>query len=95
MPIIHESFTVGTSPTLLLTIPEGNPSLEVHLSNSDNNTVYVGDATVATSGADKGLPVKKDTVYVITLNAHDELYAIASIETTANALTVLYSKVIG
>lgn len=95
MPVVHQSFTVGTTPTLLLTIPEGNPSLEVHLSNSDNNTVYVGDASVATSGPDKGLPVKKDTVYIITLNAHDELYAVASIATVSDALTVLYSKVIG
>lgn len=95
MPVVHESFTIGTSPTLILTIPEGNPSLEVHLSNSDNNSVYVGDATVAVSGADKGLPIRKDTVYVLTLNAHDELYAVASVATTANALTVLYSKVIG
>lgn len=95
MAIVHESFTVGITPTLIATVPEGNPSLELHLSNSDNNDVYVGDATVSTSGADKGLPIKKDTVYVLTLNAEDNLYAVAAIATGANALTVLYSKVIG
>lgn len=94
MALVHESFTVGTTATLIATIPEGNPTTEVIISNSDNNTVYIGDQTVAITGADKGLPVKKDSVYELTLNAEDKLYAVASIATGANALTVLYSKVV-
>lgn len=94
MAIVHESFTVGITATLIATLPEGNPATEISIINSDNNTVYIGDATVSTTGSDKGLPVKKDSVYTLTLNAEDTLYAIASIATGANAVTVLYSKVV-
>jgi hypothetical protein len=94
MALVHESFTVGTTPLLIVSIPEGNPSTEVKLINDDNGTIYIGDYTVATSGSDKGLPVKKDSVYVLTLNAEDKLYAVAAVQTTAYALSVLYSKVV-
>jgi hypothetical protein len=94
MALVHESFTVGTTPILVAEIPEGNPATEVKIVNDDNGTVFIGDFTVATSGSDKGLPVKKDSIYVLTLNAEDKLYAVASVQTTAFALTTLYSKVI-
>jgi hypothetical protein len=94
MALVHESFTVGTTPVLVAEIPEGNPATEVKIVNDDNGTVFIGDLTVATSGADKGLPIKKDSIYVLTLNAEDKLYAVASAQTTAFALTILYSKVV-
>jgi len=93
MAIVHESFTVGTSPVLLATIHRKNPETTVQIVNDDNNSIYIGDATVATSGADKGLTVKKDSVYSIKLNAGDKLYGIAAISTTANSVSVLYSSV--
>lgn len=95
MALIHESFGVGTSPTLIVTLPEGNPTTDISITNTDNNTIYIGDATVASSGPDKGLPVKKDSVYVIKLNAEDKLYAIAAVATASDAVSILYSKVTG
>ena len=94
MAVVHESFTVGTTPTLIVNIPEGNPATTVTIINDANHTIYIGDATVATSGADKGVPAYKDYIYVVTLNAEDKLYAVAATTSPANALTVLYSKVI-
>ena len=93
MAVVHESFTVGTSPVLLATIHHKNPETTVQIVNDDNNSVYIGDATVATSGADKGLTVKKDSVYSIKLNAGDKLYGVAATSTTANSVSVLYSSV--
>lgn len=95
MAIIHESFTVNSTPNLIAELPEGNPATTVHIINDDNATVYIGDITVTSTGADKGLPVKKDTVYTLELNAEDKLYAVSATTTSANALSVLYSKVIG
>jgi len=93
MALIHQSFTVGTSAVLLVTVPEKSPETTVQIVNDDNNSIYIGDATVATSGADKGLTVKKDTIHVIKLNAGDKLYGVAAIATGSNAVTVLYSSV--
>ncbi len=94
MALVHESFTVGTTPVLIAEIPEGNPSTEVKVVNDDNNTVYIGDFTVTTSGSDKGLPIKKDSIYLLSLNAEDKLYAVAAVQTTAYAVSVLYSRVV-
>jgi hypothetical protein len=94
MALVHESFTVNTTPTLIVEIPEGNPATEVKLVNNENHSIFVGDSSVAVSGADKGLPVVKDSIYIITLNAEDKLYAIAATTSPAYALTVLYSKVV-
>jgi hypothetical protein len=93
MALVHESFTVGTTPTLIVNLPEGNPATVVTVFNDANHTIYVGNATVATSGAAKGMPAYKDYIYVVTLNAEDKLYAIATTTSPANALTVVYSKV--
>lgn len=95
MALVHDTFTVGTSPTLIVTIPAGNPTTRVAVVNDDNSSIFIGDATVAASGADKGLTVVKSTVYNIDLNAGDKLYAISSAGTSSNAVSILYSKVIG
>ncbi len=65
-----------------------------HIVNDDNNSIYVGDSAVSTSGADKGMTVKKDSIYTLELNALDKLYAVAAVATGANAVSVVYSRVI-
>lgn len=94
MALVHESFTVQTTPTLIVDLPEGNPSTEINVCNHENHAIFIGDDTISIAGPNKGLPVNKDSVYVITLNAEDKLYAISATTSPANALTVLYSKVI-
>lgn len=95
MALFHQSFTVGTTPTLIAEIPAKNPTINIDIINEDNSPIYVGDAEVSTTGADKGLTVSKNTVYHIALNAGDKLYAVSAAGTSANAVSVLYSKVIG
>lgn len=95
MALVHDAFTVGTSATLIATIPAGNPTTTVAVVNEDNSSIFIGDSSVTASGVDKGLPVVKSTVYNIQLNANDKLYAVSAAGTLANAVVVLYSKVIG
>jgi hypothetical protein len=95
MALVHGTFTVTTSPTLLVTIPAGNPTTTVTVTNDDNSSVFIGDSTVAASGADKGITVVKNVNYNISLNAGDKLYGISAAGTSANAVTIFYSKVIG
>jgi hypothetical protein len=93
MAVVHDTFTVGTTATLLATIPEGNPTTTVAVVNDDNSSIFIGDATLSVSGANKGLTVVKNTSYRIDLNAGDKLYAISSAGTANHAVTVLYSTV--
>lgn len=93
MALHHSAITVGTTPTLLTTVPGGVPYTQVSIFNADNSNVFLGDATVSTSGANQGIQVVKNTVIQIWLEANDQLYAISAAGTTANAVTVLYAAV--
>jgi hypothetical protein len=95
MAISHDSFTVGTSPTLIATLPAGNPTTMVTVINDDNSAVYIGDSAVTSSaGVDKGVPIVKNTSYNFALNAGDKLYAVSAAGTASYAVSVLYSKVV-
>lgn len=92
MTLYHNTYTVGTTPTLIADILPKNPGVAVLVFNDDNNPIYVGDSTVATTGVDRGLIINKSTVSSqIWLNAKDKLYAISTAGTAANTVTVLYS----
>ena len=95
MAVIHDVFTVGTSPTLICEIPKKCPATAVLIFNDDNNPIFIGDIDIATSGSNLGLKVPKSTATTqVWLNAGDKLYAISSAGTSANAVAVLWSKVI-
>ena len=88
----HNTYTVGTTPTLIASIPEYNPYTAVLIFNNDNSQIFIGDASVTTSGPDQGLPISKSTVSSqIWLSAEDKLYAISAAGTAANSVTVLFS----
>lgn len=94
MSVYHNTYTVGTTPTLIATIPDKNPHTALLIFNDDNQPIFIGDATVATSGADRGIKVSKSTTSSqIWLNAGDKLYAISEAGTAANTVSVLYSGV--
>jgi len=94
MSVYHNTYTVGTTATLIATIPDKNPNTALLVFNDDNNPIFIGDATVATSGADRGVKISKSTTSSqIWLNAGDKLYAISEAGTSANTVSVLYSGV--
>ncbi len=93
MAVYHQSYTVGTTPTLIIDIPAKNPLTQVTVYNGDNNPIFLGDITVATSGVDKGIPIAKSTVASNAwVSAGDKIYAIAAAETAAYAVTVFWSS---
>jgi len=95
MAVVHDVFTVGTSPTLICQIPKKCPPTAVLIFNDDNNPIFIGDSTVAVSGTDTGLKVSKSTTSSqIWLNAGDKLYAVSAAGTAANTVAVLWSRVI-
>ena len=96
MTLVHNSVTVpATTATVIATIPTGNPLTCVHVSNSDSAAIFVGDSSLSNSGADKGAKISAAAALDIWLNSGDSLYAYSVAGTSANAVAVLFSKVVG
>jgi hypothetical protein len=87
MAVDHYTFTVGTSPVKIVEARTGVTVSRVYITNHDNATLYIGDASVsATSGGNWGFTIVKDASYEFELFAGDTLYAVSA--TSAN-VTVL------
>jgi hypothetical protein len=95
MALVHNSVTVGTTATLIAEIPVRNPLTAVQISNSDTSAIFLGDDTLSNTGADKGVRLASNGNLQIWLNSGDKLYAVSAAGTSANAVGVLFSKVIG
>lgn len=93
MAVVHSSTIVRTTPTRILQIPSGVQYTTVTIYNGNANSIFIGDATISTSGATKGLTVAATSSAVICLNANDVLYAIAASATAAGDVVVLYSGI--
>ena len=94
MAITHSSITVGTTPTLLCTIPEGNPLTSVVVGNADTVAIFLGDSSLSNTGADKGLRVATNANQQVWLHEGDSLYGVSAAGTAANAVAVLYSTIV-
>ena len=94
MPIVHTTTTVANTATLIATIPIQTPYVAISIQNNDSASIFVGDSTTTTTGANKGHVVAAGATYQLWCNAGDTIYAISAAGTAANAVSVLYSKVI-
>jgi len=93
MALIHSNITVGTTPTLLVTLPNGVGYVAVSIQNRDSAAVYVGDANItAASGANGGHTIAATSgTFQIWLHGNESIYAISSAGTSTGAVSVLYS----
>ena len=94
MAVVHYCYTVSTTPTLIASIPVGNPLTAVTISNADNQPIFIGDATVTKTGANTGVKVGTGANTQVWVNAGDKLYGISSAGTAAYAISVLWSNVL-
>jgi hypothetical protein len=96
MALVHNSFILAAAtPTVIATIPAGNPLTSVLITNVNAGSVYIGDSSVATGNtADRGIKIATDSTKEIWLNSGDTLYAISSAGTGSSYdVAVLYSTV--
>ena len=54
MSFFHTNVTVGTTPTLLLTVPSAQGRTQVTIQNQDTAAIFIGDSTITASGALRG-----------------------------------------
>ena len=94
MALVHTNVTVGTTPTLLLTMPNGVGYRAVQVNNRDTAGIFLGDANItAASGANGGQNVATNTTVQVWLSGGDKLYAISAAGTTTGAVSILYSGI--
>jgi hypothetical protein len=92
MALIHLNNTVGTTATLIASLP---PSMgqgkAVQIYNGSAASIYIGDETIAASGATIGRTITATGTFQLWLNGGDKIYAIATLATTAGSVVVTYS----
>ena len=93
MAIVHVNKTVATTATLLTTLNTITEYTAVSIQNNDTASIFVGDSTVTTTGANKGHVVAANTTYQVWLRANDAVYAVSAAGTAANSVSILYSQV--
>ena len=93
MALVHANATVGSTPTLVLVMPNGVPYTAVNFSNGDNSTMYLGDASIATTGANHGSVLASGASVQLWLNGGDKVWAISATGSTAGALSIIYSGI--
>lgn len=93
MALIHSNVTVGTTPTPLVTIPNGVGYVAVSIQNRDTAAVYVGDSAItAASGANGGhLIAATSGTLQLWLHGNETLYAISAAGTSTGAVSLIYS----
>ena len=93
MALIHTNITVGTTPTPLVTIPNGVGYVAVSIQNRDSVAIYIGDSAVtAASGANGGHVIAATSgTFQIWMHGNETIYGISSAGTSTGAVSVIYS----
>jgi hypothetical protein len=78
MPLQHKNFKVTTEPTVIAKIPPGVQQCAVQIYNGTGAQIFLGDSTVASSGATVGNSLSAGASVQVWLEANDELYAVCA-----------------
>jgi hypothetical protein len=88
----HINASTFTTPTPLVTIKGGvarNTPVNIH--NGHSAAIFVGDATIATSGATIGRTIAANANQIMYVNANDVIYGISAAASATGAIVITYS----
>ena len=92
MALVHINASVKTTPTIIATLPVTmGQSKAVQIYNGHSASIFIGDATIATSGATIGRTVAAGGSFQLWLNGGDSIYAVSAANTAAGAVVITYS----
>jgi len=92
MALVHINGTAGTTPSLVCIVQGGiQRGTAVQIQNGDSASIWIGDATITTSGATKGHLITAAATFQLWCNPGDKIYAISSAGTAAGAVVITYS----
>ena len=91
MALFHGNVTVQTTATLILQVSQTTRYTAVSFQNNHSAAIFIGDDTIAVSGATKGHTIAAGANFQLWLNAGDKVYAISAATTADGAVNILYS----
>ena len=93
MAIDHITYNLGTTPVLIASAQSGVAKVMVYVFNNDASAnLWVGDSTVANTGADLGYKIPKDTGYSFELYGGEKLWAVSTTNITVSVMTTGNNK---
>jgi len=93
MALVHINATTATTPTVLFTLPSGLQSTAVQICNNHTAVLYIGDATVSTTGATRGSQIAVNASQQVWLNAGDSVWGITAAASATGAISIIYSGI--
>ena len=91
MALNLDNTTVGTTPTPILTLPNGVGYVACQIFNNDSAAIFIGDNTVTKANPGIGLKVAAGASLQIWARGNDTIYAISAAGTAAGAVSIVYS----
>jgi hypothetical protein len=92
MAFNHINATTFTTPTAIFTAPTGLPrQTPITIYNGHSATIFIGDATIATSGATIGRTLTASNSQTFYVNSGDVVYAVSAAGSAAGAIVITYA----
>lgn len=92
MALIHVNAQTATSPVVLLTVQQSaRPQTAVSIYNGHSASIFVGDSSIATSGATIGRTIPTATSQTFYVSGGDVVYGISAAASAAGAVVCTYS----
>jgi hypothetical protein len=92
MAFKHINSQTQTTPSILLTIdPNARPLTPITIYNGHSAAIFVGDATIATSGATIGRTIPAASSQTFYVMPNDNVWAISAAASAAGSVVITYS----
>lgn len=92
MALQHINVGTQTTATLLHTIKAGlRQTVAVQIYNGHSASIFIGDSTIATSGATIGRTIAAGGSFQIWLNSGDQIWGISAAASAAGVVVITYS----
>ena len=92
MAFNHINSQTLTTASVLFTVKQtAAPQTAVSIHNGHSAAIFVGDETIATSGATIGRTIPAGGNQIFYVNGGDIVYAISAAASTAGAVVITYS----
>jgi len=92
MALIHVNAQTATAPVVLLTVKQtARPQTAITLYNGHSASIFVGDSTIATSGATIGRTIAAASSQTFYMSGGETIYGISAAASAAGAIVFTYS----
>jgi hypothetical protein len=92
MAFNHINATTFTTPTAIFTAPTGLPrQTPITIYNGHSASIFIGDGTIATSGATIGRTLTASNSQTFYVNSGDVVYAVSAAGSATGAIVITYA----